>query len=460
MHRRPFLIGALVTVLAVAVAVAWTAATRDREYGRLIAAGDAALAGGETTLAIEAFSGAIALKRDAMLAHLRRGETYRRRGDLTAALRDLRTAVQLDRTATRPLEQLGDVYYALQHYERAADRYAAFVQVDDRSPRLLYKLALARYRAGDAAGAVTPLREAIQQNDAFAEAYYLLGVSLGQQAETSEALWALQRAATLAPSLTATREALAALLHRLGRHRERLVQLEALADLEPDRPARLLAVGAAHAEAGRMDAAVQVFGRAIDRQPGDEAAYAAVASAWLRLAETRGDSAALEKALEATRAALARGAASGDTLALHGRALLLAGDTERALAVLRSAAARLPVQPIVFERLATAAERAGSIAEARDALARYVTLVDDQKAHIAAAHRLAAWSTRLGQPADAARWLERLWQLAPADEALAVRLVEAQIASGALDRARQALLRARERGLDSPALRRLESRLP
>jgi tetratricopeptide (TPR) repeat protein len=456
---RPILVGTLVTVLAVAVAVAWTAASRDSEYRRLIAAGDAALGDGETVLAIEAFSGAIALKRDSMLAHLRRGETYRRHGDLTAALRDLRTASQLDPTATRPLEQLGDVYYGLQQYERAADRYAAFVQIDDRSPRLLYKLALARYRAGDIAGAVGPLRLAVQQNDAFAEAYYLLGVALRQQGHATEALWALQRSVSLAPGIVGPREALADLFRRLGRHRDRLAQLEALAELEPDDPSRLLALGTAHAEAGRMEAAVQVFARAIERQPDHEAPYAALAASWLRLAE-KGDTTALPKALEATRTALARGAASGDTVGLHGRALLLAGDTERALPVLRSAAARLPADPVIFERLATAAERAGQLTEARDALARYLSLVDDEKAHAAAANRLAAWSLRLGQPADAARWLERLWQLAPRDDTVPARLAEAQLASGALDRARHTVTRARASGLDTPALRKVEAALP
>ena len=52
-----------------------------------------------------------------MLAYLRRGETYQRRGergDLDAAARDFRKAAALDPTATRPLEALGDVLYQLQ----------------------------------------------------------------------------------------------------------------------------------------------------------------------------------------------------------------------------------------------------------------------------------------------------------------------------------------------------------
>ena len=65
--------------------------------------------GDQTLAAIEDYSGAIVLRPDSMLAHLRRGETYRQRGDLDDAARDFREAASLDPTATRPLEELGDV---------------------------------------------------------------------------------------------------------------------------------------------------------------------------------------------------------------------------------------------------------------------------------------------------------------------------------------------------------------
>ena len=83
--RRTALAAAFVLALGAATAVAWIQAERDREYRRLIGAGDASIAAGQLTQAIEAFSGALALKPDSMLAYLRRGETYRRTGDLKAA---------------------------------------------------------------------------------------------------------------------------------------------------------------------------------------------------------------------------------------------------------------------------------------------------------------------------------------------------------------------------------------
>src|SRR5215212_6376651 len=170
--KRLLLVGTLVALLAVAAALAWNTASRDRQYRRLIESGDGALTSGQTFLAIESFSGAIALKPGSMLGYLKRGETYRQHGDLSAALRDLRKASVLDRTATRPLEQLGDVYFAQGLFGRAADRYQAYLRLDDRSPRLLYKLALALYTEGSAAAAIPPLRQAVHLNDRFAEGYY------------------------------------------------------------------------------------------------------------------------------------------------------------------------------------------------------------------------------------------------------------------------------------------------
>ena len=110
---KRLLVGVLVLAAGMAGVFAFTEVARDREYRRLVAEGDEALAADRIFLAIEAFSGAIALKGDSMLAYFKRGETYRQRGDLPSALRDLRAAARFDPMATRPLEQLGDVNHAL-----------------------------------------------------------------------------------------------------------------------------------------------------------------------------------------------------------------------------------------------------------------------------------------------------------------------------------------------------------
>src|SRR5262245_9499197 len=146
MKRTVFAI--LVLAAAVGAGMVYQAAARQRDYRTLLARGDAALREDQTFGAIEAYSGAIGLRPDSMLAHLRLGETYQRRGDVDEAARELRVAAALDTAATRPIEELGDVEYQRQRYSLAIAAYQRTLQVDDRSARVSYKLALAQYRDG------------------------------------------------------------------------------------------------------------------------------------------------------------------------------------------------------------------------------------------------------------------------------------------------------------------------
>jgi hypothetical protein len=82
---KRFAIG-LVLTASVVVGFLYAGSTRTSAYSRLIATSDAALANEDPFVAIAAFSGAIALRADVMLAHLKRGETYHSRGDLEAAV--------------------------------------------------------------------------------------------------------------------------------------------------------------------------------------------------------------------------------------------------------------------------------------------------------------------------------------------------------------------------------------
>jgi tetratricopeptide (TPR) repeat protein len=357
---------------------AWNAVRQEREFRRLIAVGDAALTRDQTYEAIEAFSGALALKRDSMLAHLKRGDSYRRRGELTAALRDLREAADLDPTATRALELLGDVNVAMGRYERAIEIYRRYLAIDDRAPQILYKLGLAYYRGGQITGAVEPIRKSIALEERFAEGHYLLALCLKAQKHNPEAMASLGRALELNPALGVAREELAALDLAQGKTREGIEQLEALAALEPSRPERLVNVGLAYARIGRRDTAVLTLGRAAERHPNAAVVYTALGRVWLASAEADDDAVALSKAIQALEAAAARANASSDTLTLYGRALILSGRIQTAERVLQQATTVWPVEPTAFFYLADAAERRGHVAAAHDALVSYIALSDDE----------------------------------------------------------------------------------
>ena len=83
MKRIFLLLLVVLSVTGLGVAVSYQLA-RERHYGDLVVRGDVALRNDQTFGAIEAYSGAIALRGDAMLPYLRRGETYMRRGELEA----------------------------------------------------------------------------------------------------------------------------------------------------------------------------------------------------------------------------------------------------------------------------------------------------------------------------------------------------------------------------------------
>jgi tetratricopeptide (TPR) repeat protein len=370
---RTWALTLFVSTVLLGSVLAWNAVRQEREFRRLIALGDASLARDQASVAIEAFSGAVALKPDSMLGYLKRGDTYRRRGDHAAALRDLRRAAALEPAAPRPKELLGDVNMAMGRFERAGDDYGAFVAIDDRSPRVLYKLALARYRNRQPAAAVDPLQQALAINDRFSEAHYLLGVCLREK-RTSEALRSLQRAVSINPAFAAARAELAELLLSLGRNRDAIQQLEALAALEPSRPEPLVAVGLAYARIGRPDSAVLTLGRAAEQHPQEPSVYVALGRVWLEDAENRADRVALRKALEALQPLASRDTVTGETLALYGRALFLSGDTIGAERTLNDATSRLPVEPSAFLYLAAAAQRLARSDAARAALARYAAL--------------------------------------------------------------------------------------
>jgi tetratricopeptide (TPR) repeat protein len=128
--KRAGLLTIVAALVVVAATVAWNGLRQDREFWRLIARGEVALAADQTFLAVEAFSEALALRPYSMLAHLKRGDAYRRGKEFTAALRDLRGAVALDPSATKPRELLGDVSLAMGRDGRAIEHYEAYLALD------------------------------------------------------------------------------------------------------------------------------------------------------------------------------------------------------------------------------------------------------------------------------------------------------------------------------------------
>jgi tetratricopeptide (TPR) repeat protein len=453
------LAGLLVLALTATAVYGYTISRRDRTYRRLIAQGEAALTHDNTFAAIETLSGAIALRPDAMIGYLKRGEAYRRRGELDAALRDLGRASEIDPTATRAIEQQADVHLALKHYAKAADQYREYVRLDDRAPRVLYKLAFAQYHDGRPAEAVNALQKAVAQDDRFAEAYYLLGVCLRDVQRIDGARGALEQAIAIQPAMLHAREELADLYGALGRTEDRLTQLEALTALDPG-PSREVTLGLAYARAGQQQRAVLTLGRAVERYPSYRYSYVALGRVWLETAQAGSDRVALSKALGALEQAVGS-EDSSEAMTLFGRALLMTSDEDSAECMLEKATAKEPADPLAFYYLADASERLGHFDTARQALVDYQTLHGDEpdaRRRLSLAIRLGDLSLKLNEPIAAVAYFQRAAGEAAADVAVLSRLSEAQWRAGDRDAARATITRALETDPTDPQALALKRR--
>jgi tetratricopeptide (TPR) repeat protein len=437
--RRVLLVMALLAVSAVGAAVAYQSAAREREYRELMGQGDSALGAGDTLAAVEDYSGAIVLRPDSMLAHLKRGETYRQRGDLDNAARDFRESSALDPTATRPLEQLGDTLYQQQRYKAAVEAYEARLRLDDRSGSIRYRVGLAHYRDHNLGGATAALRAAIRLEPQLWEAHYLAGICLREQHDQTGALTELQKAVQLSPGSIPAREELADLLGSMGRHGEEIEQLDVLVALD-GRIERRVAVGLAHARAGQLDLAVLTLASVIERAPDQPLLYGALGRVWLDIAETRRDRPdALGKALEALARAASAPTATSEVKALYGRALSFDHQLDAAEQVLRQATERFPVEPDAFSEFAVVAEQLKHYDAARHALISYNALVGDDTEFAKRALKIALLSLKLNDPDSAVSWLTRASAAAPDDLKALLAKAESELKEGRRDAAQATL---------------------
>jgi tetratricopeptide (TPR) repeat protein len=449
---------AAVGALAVAGVGLFQHLERGRQYQRLLAAGERALHAGNSYAAIEAFSGALALRPDSMAAYYQRGEAYRAQRHDDEAVRDLREALRFAPDATQPLIALGQIADAQGHYLEAADWYGrAADRLKDEDPALLYALALARYRAGEPAAAIDPLQRAIARNGSIGEAQYLLGVVYRDTNKPQAAEAALEQAVRVAPLLIPPHEELADLYRSEGQFVNEMTQLQTLATLDHNVD-RQIAIAMAQSNRGQFDAALETLSDAATATPDDSRLSLAQGRVYLARAERTLDHDAALRALDALERALAGTARRSEGLALFGRALFLSGDPAAAERILREAVATSPVDPEAFAYLADAAERLSHAAEARDALLNLDALQGDTVSavtRVEASRRIGALSLRARDPRTALHYLTVAVDGGSDDAATLGLLAQARWQTGDSRGAVEALTRALALQPHDPDLLRL-----
>jgi tetratricopeptide (TPR) repeat protein len=436
-------VAAGVALLAVAAVLLEQRVEGDRQYRTLLASGDEHLASGDTATAIEAFSGALALRPSSMVAHLRRGEAYRADRRVDEAVRDLLDAARLAPDSTAPALALGDLYDAERDWPRAASWYGQ-AALRLQAPTLLYRLALARYRSGSAAAAIDPLERIVARDDTAGEAYYLLGLAYRDTRRPDDAVKALERAVRIAPSLLQAREELADVYRTQGRAVDEMAQLQGLAALD-ERPARAVAIAMAEARTGQLDASLATLSEVARADPADPAVALTLSRVFLTRAERALDRPSAIRALAILSSAPADGLSTSEHTALVGRAQYLTGDWSRAERTLTDAVRTAPVDIEAFGFLADAAERLGHDLDARDALANLDALQGDTaplSARASRARRMGTISLRLGDASAAVRSFVQATDLGALDASTLALLAQARWQTGDRSGARAALTRA------------------
>jgi tetratricopeptide (TPR) repeat protein len=462
-RRLTILTGVLV---AIAAAVgAWAAVGylgREAQFRQLIDDGERAMQAGDVNAAVEAFSGAIALRPASMVAFYRRGEAHAAQRRREEARRDFTEASRLAADAPQPLvalgklhDQAGDYLTAVGYYERAAD------QLRSEDPALLYSLALARYRGGASvnapASAEKPLLEAIVRRESFPEAHYLLGLVRRDMQNLEGAVGALEAAVRLAPEMSAAREELADVYRQLGRPVDEMRQLQELAK-QDGRAARRVSIALAEARTGQYGYALGTLSAALAKDPQNSQLQLALGRVHLERAERSVDPVALRQARDALEKALGGTARRSEGLSLYGRALDLAGDTAAAVRILDEAVATTPVDPEAFAFLADAAERLGRHAAARDALINLDALQGDMataEVRAARARRVGALSLAANDARTALPYLIEAYGRGHTDAGTLGLLARARWLTGDTAGARDALTKALALDPTDPELQRL-----
>lgn len=454
-------LASLVVVAAIAAgAVGVQRLYADRQFRGLLAAGEQALASGDTKVAVESFSGALALRPSSMVAYLRRGEAYRKQGKAADAARDWRQAAKLAPDAPQPFMALGDLYDAQGEFGTAAEWYG---QADDRlkgqDPALLYRLALVRFKTGATAQALKPLTEAAARNEASADARYLLGLVQRDLGYLDASIASLEAAIAVDPRFIAVREELADAYRAAGRPVDELKQLQELAILDPHN-VRKVAIGLAEAEHGQLDSALGTLTRVYETNPKDARLQLAIGRVHLARAQRSQSPTdpAITRALDIIGRAVEGSAPRSEGLALYGRALYLSGRHAEAERTLREAVSTSPVDLEAFEFLADAAESLRHDLVARDALMNLDVLQGDlatADTRARRAKRIGELSLRAGDATTAVQVLGRAVDAGQTSPATLGLLAHARWLTGDAQGARELLQDALAASPRDPALQRL-----
>ncbi|HYP25699.1 MAG TPA: tetratricopeptide repeat protein [Blastocatellia bacterium] len=181
---------------------------------------------------------------------------------------DLRKVIELDPSFARAHRALGQI---LSDRGQTADAVKAFrraVELDPKLTRVRIFYASALLKGGDAAAASEQLKAAIEMGEADAFTHALLGVALDRMGRRDEALAEFGRALALDPNNATAREGRGRLFEIKGDIARATEDYSAAYRAQPSRELALK-VAHLHSQAGRHQAAIQIYRGLLREKPED-----------------------------------------------------------------------------------------------------------------------------------------------------------------------------------------------
>lgn len=214
--------------------------------------------------AVEEYVAAQEAVPDDPFRHYNLGLFYQNRGALPDAIASYERAVRIDPTCVQALVNLGQAYATLGRNDRAADALDRALAADPHNTAANFNRGLLWAEQGRPDRAEACLREAVASDATFAPAMYNLAVLVASK-DISETVALCRRAAEAEPSEPKYAYSAAFYEVQSGHADAAARELEELIRRHPDFIDAYSLLGALHEEAGRHDAARDVYREALGR---------------------------------------------------------------------------------------------------------------------------------------------------------------------------------------------------
>jgi tetratricopeptide (TPR) repeat protein len=264
------------------------------------------------------------------------------RGELGEAERLYRAHLKSDRQHAGALQGLGILLAQQGKSGDAVVLLRRALESRPGTPELHSNLGMGLVTLGRAEEAVEHFIKALAANPQFAEAHNGMGLAQAQLGRREEALDHLRRAVSIRPDFSEAHANIGLALRELGRYEEARTACEKAIAASPDNPALYVELGKVHGELGELDTAAAIYERALKAAP----LRADIHRQLAQIKRYEKDDPHLAQMLALSREERLSPQARMDLDFALGKALIDAGDYERALTHLTAANA------VVRQRLA------------------------------------------------------------------------------------------------------------